>query len=193
MAISLCTAFVCAIVAWVAFVSYPAFVDPTASWYRLTTATQSIKNLLSLPQEDIDACIVAYQYLQNGTRNTDTDETTRHVRAYYKVLQEVLAVADIEKMYIPPQLNSKLGLFGNQLLIEQRIAESLHIGPGKRALDMGCGRGRVAHHIAKLTGAHVSGYNIDPRQIDNAIDFASEEGMSDQLSFQEGDHHARLK
>ena len=35
-------------------------------------------------------------------------------------------------------------------------------------LDMGCGRGRIAHYMATMTGGQVSGYNIDPNQIENA-------------------------
>lgn len=191
MSVSLRTAVSVAVAAYVLLLVYPAILEPTTTWYRLSTAVQSVRNLLSLPRSDIEACIEAYQFLQNGTRTTDTAETTAHVRAYYKVLQEVLAVADIEKMYIPPQLDSKLGLFGNQLLIEQQVASDLQVVAGDRVLDIGCGRGRVAHHVATLTGAHVSGYNIDPRQIENANAFAAAEGMQDQLSFQEGDHHLR--
>lgn len=38
----------------------------------------------------------------------------------------------------------------------------IEAGPGKHILDVGCGRGGVASHIAKDTGARVTGINIDP-------------------------------
>jgi sterol 24-C-methyltransferase len=58
---------------------------------------------------------------------------------------------------------------------------------------MGCGRGRVSHYFATLTGGQVCGYNIDPNKIENAIDWAAECGMSDRLHFKIGDHHEPLE
>ena len=64
---------------------------------------------------------------------------------------------------------------------------------GSHLLDMGCGRGRISYHFATLTGGQVSGYNIDPNQIENAIDWAAQCGMSDRLHFKVGDHHKPLE
>ena len=57
---------------------------------------------------------------------------------------------------------------------------------------MGCGRGRIAHYLATLSGGKVSGYKIDPNQIENAINWAAETNMSDRLDFKVGDHHEPL-
>ena len=57
---------------------------------------------------------------------------------------------------------------------------------------MGCGRGRIAHYLASMTGGQVSGYNIDPNQIENAENWADETNMSDRLHFKVGDHHDPL-
>uniref|UniRef100_UPI0024BB1580 class I tRNA ligase family protein n=1 Tax=Mycolicibacterium poriferae TaxID=39694 RepID=UPI0024BB1580 len=43
-----------------------------------------------------------------------------------------------------------------------------------------------------LTGGEVSGYNIDPDQIENAIAWAERCGMGDRLHFTVGDHHDPL-
>ncbi|WP_397517376.1 SAM-dependent methyltransferase [Rhodococcus sp. BP22] len=56
----------------------------------------------------------------------------------------------------------------------------------------GCGRGRIAHHLATLTGGQVSGYNIDPNQLENADEWAARCGISDRLHFKFGDHHKPL-
>ena len=73
------------------------------------------------------------------------------------------------------------------------IAELLALDvSGKRVLDMGCGRGRIAHYLATLSGGKVSGYNIDPNQIENALNWAAETNMSDRLDFKVGDHHEPL-
>ena len=126
---------------------------------------------------------------------TPTEDETKAVADYYKVLNNLLSVFDLEKLYIPPQLDESQGLYGNQLLCEQAVLKELDLKAPERShlLDMGCGRGRVSHHFATLTGGQVSGYNIDPNQIENAIDWAAECGMSDRLHFKVGNHHEPLE
>ena len=107
----------------------------------------------------------------------------------------MLSVFDLEKLYIPPQLNESEGLYGNQLLCERDLLEELDLEVPEEShlLDMGCGRGRIAHHFATMTGGRVSGYNIDPNQIENAIDWAERCEMSGRLHFKVGDHHKPLE
>jgi sterol 24-C-methyltransferase len=80
-------------------------------------------------------------------------------------------------------------------LIEQAVLKELDLKDpkGSHLLDMGCGRGRISHYFATLTGGQVSGYNIDLNQIESAIDWAAECGMSDRLHFKEGNHHEPLE
>ena len=35
---------------------------------------------------------------------------------------------------------------------EKGLADKLDLGPNSKVLDLGCGRGRVAHHIASYSG-----------------------------------------
>jgi sterol 24-C-methyltransferase len=132
--------------------------------------------------------------MQNGAK-TKTEDETKAVAAYYKVLNNMLSVFDLEKLYIPPQLDDSLGLYGNQLLCEQALLAELNLSNPdvSHLLDMGCGRGRISHYFASLTGGQVSGYNIDPNQIENADDWAKETNMSDRLHFKVGDHHKPLE
>lgn len=46
-------------------------------------------------------------------------------------------------------------------------------------LDIGCGRARVATHMASVTGAHVTGINIDEDQMANAKAFLKERNLDD--------------
>jgi sterol 24-C-methyltransferase len=82
----------------------------------------------------------------------------------------------------------------NQLLVEQAVLNEMNLQQPEQShlLDMGCGRGRIAHYFATMTGGQVSGYNIDPNQIENAIDWATESKMTDRLHFKEGNHHDPL-
>jgi sterol 24-C-methyltransferase len=130
-------------------------------WYRLKTAFQGLSRLVALPEEDKQACIDAYRFFQRmqDGEETKTEDETAAVAAYYKVLNNLLSVFDLEKLYIPPQLDDSLGLYGNQLLCEQAVLEQLKLQDPQRShlLDMGCGRGRVSYHFASLTGGQVSG------------------------------------
>ncbi len=88
------------------------------SWYRVRTALTGLKRLAELSEEDKQACIEAYRFFQRmqaGEQSSTADET-RAVAAYYKVLNNMLSVFDLEKLYIPPQLDESQGLYGNQLL-----------------------------------------------------------------------------
>ena len=165
--------------------------------YRIVTALKGVRRLAALSEEDKQACIDAYhffQHMQDG-QETETEDETKAVAAYYKVLNNMLSIFDLEKLYIPPQLDRSLGLFGNQLLCEKDVLKELNLQAPKQShlLDMGCGRGRISHHFATLTGGQVSGYNIDPNQIENAIDWAATCQMSGRLHFKVGNHHEPLE
>ena len=167
------------------------------NWYRIRTALVGLKRLAELSAEDKQACIDAYKFFQKmqDGEPTETEDETKAVAAYYKVLNNLLSIFDLEKLYIPPQLDESQGLYGNQILVEQAVLKELDLEDPERShlLDMGCGRGRISYHFATLTGGQVSGYNIDPNQIESAIDWAAECGMSDRLHFKVGNHHEPLE
>ena len=164
--------------------------------YRTKTALTGLKRLATLPAEDKQACIDAYQFFQRmqAGEETETVDETKAVADYYKVLNNMLSVFDLEKLYIPPMLDETKGLYDNQILTEKAVLAELALADpaGSHLLDMGCGRGRISHHFATLTGGEVSGYNIDPDQVENAIAWAARTRMSDRLHFTVGNHHDPL-
>jgi SAM-dependent methyltransferase len=56
----------------------------------------------------------------------------------------------------------------NQDLLEAEIAGDLDLKPGDQVLDLGCGCGAIASHMAELGGCFVRGINIEPSQVDKA-------------------------
>lgn len=101
-------------------------------------------------------------------------DTTRITWNFADIARSLCAIGDLEKMYIPPALALSESIATNQILYEESIAEELQLPPNARILDLGCGRGRVAAHIARITGARVVGVNIDQDQIANAHAFNTE-------------------
>lgn len=165
--------------------------------YRLKTIAHSLKSLYFLSPEQVEAFLSSYDVY-----NYDwTDETAllqkmgpdyrleikKKVLDWYRVLNYLCAIGQVEKMYIPPAIDLSKSILKNQELFEKKMAHDLRLQKGDKALDIGCGRGRVASHIASITGAHVTGFNIDTTQLDSARWFAKGYGLEKQTHFQIGD------
>ncbi|MFJ8313429.1 MULTISPECIES: SAM-dependent methyltransferase [unclassified Streptomyces] len=60
----------------------------------------------------------------------------------------------------------------------------LHLRPGQRFLDIGCGPGRPAARLAELTGTYVTGISVSKEQIDRANRLAA---GSERLAFEVAD------
>ena len=75
----------------------------------------------------------------------------------------------------------------DQLRMEQRIAESAGISSDSYVLDVGCGMGGPACHLARLTGARIRGLTPNATQLALARGLASEQGVSEHVAFDQGD------
>src|SRR5690242_11403502 len=75
----------------------------------------------------------------------------------------------------------------DQLRMEQRIAASAGMGSACHVLDLGCGMGGPACHLARLTGARIRGLTPNAAQLALAHDLAVNEGVNDRVTFDQGD------
>lgn len=165
--------------------------------YRLSTVLKSLKTLYSLPPEKIDAFLNSYDMYDHDWEEEKALieklgpnyalEIKRKLVDYYSVLNHLCAVGHVEKMYIPPTIDLAKSIIANQALFERRMAQDLGIQKGDRVLDIGCGRGRIASHIASFTQASVVGINLDPGQLHYAEQFAQGNGLSKQCQFKLAD------
>lgn len=163
--------------------------------YRLTQAIGSFKSLYDIPTEELDDFIAAFSVFERSenTFYEDSEEDYKQVKNYYRVLNRLCSLGSVEKMYIPPVIDLNQGVFENQILFEEGFADQLNVGAGKEVLEIGCGRGRITHHVATRTGAKVTGLNIDPTQLKIARDYATETGLlGSQLEFVEANMNERL-
>jgi len=71
----------------------------------------------------------------------------------------------------------------------RRAIEALQLPAGSRGLDAGCGIGLQALLLAESVGAggHVTGLDLSPELLVYGKDIAKEAGLSERISFQEGD------
>jgi len=132
--------------------------------YRAMQSMQAIYELQKIPQERIENFLKSYDMFNLGVME-NTPEHLTLLKDYYETLNHLCATGDYERMYVPPLRDPSKDTYSNQRLYEQRFMEKLQLGPGKKALDLGCGRGRVAHHVATETGANVVGVQIDKDQL----------------------------
>ncbi|TDH67841.1 hypothetical protein CCR75_006180 [Bremia lactucae] len=68
------------------------------------------------------------------------------------------------------------------------IAKKLHLEPGMRVLEIGCGWGGLGCFLAKEHGVHVTGITVSIEQLKGAREWAEREGVSDLTSFEYCDY-----
>jgi cyclopropane-fatty-acyl-phospholipid synthase len=67
------------------------------------------------------------------------------------------------------------------------VCRKLHLRPGDRVLEAGCGWGALARHMATRYGAEVTACNVSREQIRYARERAAAEGCADRVRFVEDD------
>lgn len=171
-------------------------LNPPSKFYRLATMFRSFKAIYQLSPQQVEDFVKAYDiyncdWIQGqammDAHEVDYAQVKENLLNWYSVINHLCAIGVVEKMYIPPTMDINESLFNNQLLYERKIAEWLGLKAGDKVLDLGCGKGRVAAHIAATSGAHVTGVNIDQGQLDNATEFANQNGLKNHCHFMNHD------
>ena len=166
--------------------------NPNSKLYRLSTMFRSLKALYKLSPEQVDGFMKAYEIYEcdwidgqamKDSKKVDYQEIKKSLLNWYSVLNHLCAIGVVEKMYIPPTIDPSLSIFENQKLIERKFAEWVDMKANDKVFELGCGKGRVAAHLASITGAHITGINIDQGQLDDATRFAKQNGLSEQCTF----------
>lgn len=67
------------------------------------------------------------------------------------------------------------------------VCRKLNLRPGDRVIEAGSGWGALAIHMGRRYGARVRSYNISSEQVAYARDRAAAQGLSDQVTFIDGD------
>lgn len=94
--------------------------------------------------------------------------SSAELQQLYRIIHLLCTLGSVEKMYMPPVIDPRRSVLENQILFERIVAKDLEIGPGDKVLDLGCGCGAIAEHVASVTGATPYGINLDESQIHKA-------------------------
>jgi sterol 24-C-methyltransferase len=94
--------------------------------------------------------------------------SSRELEQYYKIIHLLCTLGSVEKMYMPPVVDVRKSVLENQILFERQMANDLDVGERDTVLDLGCGCGAIAEHVATLSGCTVYGINIEKSQIEKA-------------------------
>ena len=73
------------------------------------------------------------------------------------------------------------------LALTRHLGEEIDLGPLDRVLDVACGRGASAVHLAKHFGCAVTGVDYGSENIAAAEGLAAESGVTDMTTFRQGD------
>lgn len=163
-----------------------------STFQRLLTLFRSFKFIYQLSPQQVEDFAKAYETYEcdwvdgqavKNSKKVEYQEVAKGLINWYGVLNHLCTIGVVEKMYIPPTMNPAENFFNNQLRYEEQFSEWTGIKAGNNVLELGCGRGRISAHIASITGAHITGINIDPSQVKSATEFAEKNGLSQQCQF----------
>lgn len=164
--------------------------------YRISTMLNACKAIYFFSPDEVNAFVKSYDiynchwkdgHAVDGTKPVNYDKVKKNILNWYTVINHLCAVGEVEKMYIPPLLNPSENIINNQNLFEARFCEQLDLKPNDQVFELGCGKGRVAAHIAGISGAHIIGINIDQGQLDSATQFAKDSDLTKQCQFVNAD------
>jgi len=141
----------------------------------------ALRALLTISDEDFKAYMRSYDELfVDSPENTKADHdngvplkgypqgSSNELQELYKVIHLLCTLGSVEKMYMPPVIDPEQSVIQNQILFERILAEDLQLQNGDKVLDIGCGCGAIAEHIASLTDATPYGINLDRSQIEKS-------------------------
>jgi cyclopropane-fatty-acyl-phospholipid synthase len=84
--------------------------------------------------------------------------------------------------------NEQMSLDDAQVAKLDLVCRKLRLRPGERVIEMGCGWGALAIHMARRYGVHVKAFNISSEQLSFARERAAREGLADRVEFIDDDY-----
>ena len=140
-------------------------------------------------QGDVRGDVSQYRaFHDNGGGSVESRKSryTDMVRSYYDLATDIYERGWGESFHFAPRYR------GEPFVVSIRrhqhyVALRLGLASGQRALDVGCGVGGPMREIARFSGAHVTGVNINGYQVQKAAEYNQRARLSDSCDVIETD------
>lgn len=117
----------------------------------------------------------------HAVRANRVGRSKRNIADHYDLSNELYA------LFLDPTMTYSCAYFdGPERTLEEaqvakweRIADKARLGPGQRVLEVGCGWGGFAIHVARTRGCHVTGITLSEEQAAYARRAVEEAGLTD--------------
>ncbi len=108
------------------------------------------------------------------------------MKDFYNAFYATLEHSQAHQLFCERTYGKDLGQHGFADMEQlELLLKVTHLGPGQRALDLGCGDGRMAEYLSERSGAHFTGLDYIPQAIQHAQQRTA--AKADQLDFVVGD------
>mmetsp|Transcript_31415 Transcript_31415/g.57040 ORF Transcript_31415/g.57040 Transcript_31415/m.57040 type:complete len:382 (-) Transcript_31415:444-1589(-) len=121
-----------------------------------------------------------------GVGITDRSKTVHLVDIFYSLVTDIYEWGWGQSFHFSPRLPHK-DIKASEAAHEARIAATLGLKPGMKALDVGCGVGGPMRTIASTSGAKVTGITINQYQVDRANFLNKAQGVDSLAEVVRGD------
>jgi cyclopropane-fatty-acyl-phospholipid synthase len=144
------------------------------------------RNIGRVPVDGADWLLTALRlWSRRLSQANPIGRAKRNVAHHYDLSGELYA------LFLDPRRQYSCAYFADpSMTLEQaqlaklnHIAAKLLLKPGMRVLDVGCGWGGLAMHLAEHYGAQVTGITLSEEQHAYAIAWAAERRLADRVSF----------
>ncbi|HEY1419045.1 MAG TPA: methyltransferase domain-containing protein [Myxococcaceae bacterium] len=140
----------------------------------------------ALPQGEIQSAAIAYVDRFQESSRAREPAAASIARRYYELVTQFYERGWGESFHFAPLRK------GEPLAIalrryERDLGGRLGLSPGQKVLELGCGVGGPARHLAEDFGVHVTGVTIVPYQVERARVLTRRAGLDDLCSFVVGD------
>ena len=167
---------------------------------RLTVENGTIYDFLALMSQNMEIGGLTEQAIweiggrlfRRFQQFNPADRAKKNVAHHYDLSNDLYDLfLDRTNSIHAPTMSPETDLETAQEHKKRHLAAKLLISPGQHILDIGSGWGGMGLHLAKKTGAKVTGVTLSEEQLKVSKERAKEEGLSGKVSFHLRDYRAQ--
>jgi sterol 24-C-methyltransferase len=151
------------------------------------TTTSTTTRHQGLRREEVKSAIDAYEEAYDRAESEPVREQYQTLlRQFYDLVTDFYEFGWGRSFHFAPRRRGE-SLATSIARYESYFADRLGLHPGMRVIDLGCGVGGPMRQIARVSGAHVTGVNIDAYQVAKTRRYNAEAGLESRCEVIEAD------